>query len=514
MEDISQRMRRIVSVSHPFEYIYKAQRNRYHPTGNPRGIITLTSAQNRLCGDLMLEQVKSLDLSDYDGATLLLYQDCRGMPSFRKATADFFKEYTNSPQDIDPDKLRICNGLTALLDVIAYTLCDEGDTILSPSPMYGGIMRDTALRPNVNVHPVHLSSKPRSEGEKPYKLTVHHLERSYAEAIKQGKRVKALFLVNPTNPLGTVYSKAELIDYLQFCKRHNLHIVIDEIYLCSVYDDTKPFCSILSLKESEIPDINKTHFLYSFGKDFSFNGSHFGVLYSWNKTILDAVETITQYQRVSTLTQIAITQILQKKEWLHNVYFKTSHERLREARDITMATLDEMDVAYVQPTAGFYIWADFNRFLSASNYAEEKSICCHVLSCGVSILPSSGFYGNEPGWFRVLFCIPLPELIEGLKRLKEGCLSYVPGTGSAIAGDLGHDLANDLDFDLAHADVEVIGIQSASGSDESLESLMRSFHVSVKNSDWLKENTAEKWKRENPELAEAWIKEINKSPSE
>lgn len=43
----------------------------------------------------------------------------------------------------------------------------------------------------------------------------------------------------------------------------------------------------------------------------------------------------------------------------------------------------------------------------------------------------------------------------GLKRLKEGCLSYKPGTGSAIADDLANDLAGDLADDLAN--VEILG---------------------------------------------------------
>ncbi|XP_030844900.1 probable inactive 1-aminocyclopropane-1-carboxylate synthase-like protein 2 [Strongylocentrotus purpuratus] len=506
MEDISERMRRIVSFTNPFKYI-SAGENTYHPTRNPKGIISFALAQNRLCGDLMLEQVKKLDLSECDGAALLQYQDIRGMPAFRKAIADFLKDYTNSPQDIDPDKIRVCNGLTALTEVMAFILCDERDTILSPSPLYSGIVKDTGRRPNVNLHPIHLSSKPGAEGEEPYTLTVEHLERGYQEATQQGKRVRVLSLVNPLNPLGTVYTKPQIREYLQFAKRHNLHVLLDEIYLCSVYDQTKPFCSVLSLREDEIPDLNRTHFMWSFSKDFCFNASKCGVLYSWNEKVLEAATVLIDYHTVSSLIQITLTQILQNKEWLHNVYFKTCHERLREARDITMVTLDEMGVAYIKPTAGFYIWADFSKFLGASTHAEEKSLCCHLLSCGVMILVSAGFYGNEPGWFRVLFCNPKPELEEGLKRLKEGCLSYKPGTGSAIADDLAGDLANDLAGDLA--DVEILG---ASG--ESLESLVRSFKVSLQNSDWLKENTSDMWRNENPEVSETWIKELEKNPPE
>lgn len=42
--------------------------------------------------------------------------------------------------------------------------------------------------------------------------------------------------------------------------------------------------------------------------------------------------------------------------------------------------------------------------------------------------------------------------------------------------------------------------------DETLEGLVRTLHQQIQDSDWLKENTAEKWMADNPELAKAFIK--------
>ena len=46
-------------------------------------------------------------------------------------------------------------------------------------------------------------------------------------------------------------------------------------------------------------------------------------------------------------------------------------------------------------------------------------------------------------------------------------------------------------------------VESENG--ESLEDLLRTLHQQIQNSDWLKENTAEKWMEENPELAKAFL---------
>ena len=41
--------------------------------------------------------------------------------------------------------------------------------------------------------------------------------------------------------------------------------------------------------------------------------------------------------------------------------------------------------------------------------------------------------------------------------------------------------------------------------DENLEDLVRTLHRQIQDSDWLKENTAEKWMAENPELAKEFF---------
>ena len=45
---------------------------------------------------------------------------------------------------------------------------------------------------------------------------------------------------------------------------------------------------------------------------------------------------------------------------------------------------------------------------------------------------------------------------------------------------------------------------------DSLQDLMRELHGKIKNSDWLKENTAEKWTAENPELAREYLAAASK----
>ncbi|KAK2100548.1 hypothetical protein P7K49_021896 [Saguinus oedipus] len=64
----------------------------------------------------------------------------------------------------------------------------------------------------------------------------------------QGVKVKGLILINPQNPLGDVYSVEELQEYLVFAKRHKLHVIVDEVYMLSVFEESVGYRSVLSLE--------------------------------------------------------------------------------------------------------------------------------------------------------------------------------------------------------------------------------------------------------------------------
>lgn len=57
------------------------------------------------------------------------------------------------------------------------------------------------------------------------------------------------------------------------------------------------------------------------------------------------------------------------------------------------------------------------------------------------------------------------------------------------------------------AQIEVGAGNAQKAGDENLEDLVRTLHRQIQDSDWLKENTAEKWMADNPELAKEFFKQ-------
>ena len=59
---------------------------------------------------------------------------------------------------------------------------------------------------------------------------------------------------------------------MKFAKERELHVIIDEIYFLSIFEEGD-FESCLSYTE-EWPDPLRTHFVWGFSKDFSMSGKH------------------------------------------------------------------------------------------------------------------------------------------------------------------------------------------------------------------------------------------------
>ena len=64
---------------------------------------------------------------------------------------------------------------------------------------------------------------------------------------KINKKTKAIIICNPCNPTGYVYSKDEIIDIANLAKKHDLFIVVDEVYREFIYTNLKHFSILLNI---------------------------------------------------------------------------------------------------------------------------------------------------------------------------------------------------------------------------------------------------------------------------
>ena len=67
--------------------------------------------------------------------------------------------------------------------------------------------------------------------------SIEALDNAYDSAVLNGMPPKALLLTNPNNPTGEVYPAAELRLMARWCRQKNIHLISDEIYALSVFQE-------------------------------------------------------------------------------------------------------------------------------------------------------------------------------------------------------------------------------------------------------------------------------------
>src|SRR5258708_31596716 len=164
-------------------------------------------------------------------------------------------------------------------------------------------------------------------------------------------RTRMLWLCNPHNPLGVVYSREWQQRVAEWAISRGLRIVSDEIWSDIVYTPHR-HVSLASIS----PEIARsTVTVYGFSKNFALAGLRVGCVVctdpEWKKEIVAASDAESTVFGVSVLSQIAvIAAVRDGREWLSE--FIT---HLQAQRDYAVERLSKWPGLTVDPHKGTYV---------------------------------------------------------------------------------------------------------------------------------------------------------------
>ncbi|KAK6970993.1 inactive 1-aminocyclopropane-1-carboxylate synthase-like protein 2 [Biomphalaria glabrata] len=394
-------------------YFSLVRNNRFHPTHNRKGIVDLGLAENKLCARELEIKLSSIAREPED-QSLQFYDKSTGNIELKKSVKKFLETRFHAREELSLENLFITNGVTVILEALAFALAEPEDYIMVPSPYYYRINSDLFDRPRVHVLEVHLPYTQTKDSGCTYGHDVRAFEDALIKAKTEGKRVRALLLVNPHNPTGDVVTRQQLLDILDFAQRNDLHIIANEIYGLSVYEPDVNFTSILSL---EHPDPDKVHFTWGFSKDFGLSGYRCAVLYTRHQLLCKYVGLTAIYFRANGLIQLRLKSMIDDEEWLDKTFFPTMKQRMLERYLLYKETLEKLDVNVHPSKATIFIWADFSKYLREKSFDNEKKLFESFLNAGVFILPGESCFSKDPGWFRIVAALDDDVNNEGLERL-------------------------------------------------------------------------------------------------
>ncbi|GES64655.1 ACC synthase [Aspergillus terreus] len=395
------------------------------PATNPQGYVNVGVAENFLMHSTLLEFINNkLDLP----AKYLTYNDGgHGSVRLRRAIAQFLSRHLHPVKPLDANQVVVTNGVSTAIEQMSWCLADPGEGILLGRPYYGTFIPDISLRPGSKVVPVNF-------GEcDPFSLEAVD---KYEEALlefqeRTGSKVKAVMLCHPHNPLGRCYPRDVLIKLMRFCQKYRIHLISDEIYALSVWENTVddfppavPFESVLSIDLSGIIDPQLVHVLWGMSKDFGANGLRLGAIISQeNPELHMALKGTTIYSYPSQVAD-HLTSLVLEDEAFTEEYIRLNRDKLSASYTYAAKYMTDCGIEYAPGcNAAFFLWVNLGKRYRELHPNEDESedigdkIMQRLLKHKV-FLSSGALFGSEKsGWFRIVFSHYPEYLDEALRRI-------------------------------------------------------------------------------------------------
>lgn len=299
---------------------------------------------------------------------IIPYAPSHGQPETVKAWRRY---YATLGFDLEPRDVLVTTGGGEAIGFVMLAVTDPDDEILILDPTYASYL-GYAASGNVTLVPV--PSDPPG-----YRLPpAAEIEASITP------RTRAIVLISPGNPTGTVYTRDEIQTIMDLAARHGIFVISDETYRELVFDGRKHVSAL------EFPDMRESIILVdSVSKRFSATGLRVGCIVSKNADVMAACLRLAMARLSSpTVEQLAAVPLLENPEaytrWLCGEY-----ERRRDAAFAALQQIPGVSVA--KPEGAFYVMAGlpvpdagaFSRWLLTDFERDGET---------VMVAPGAGFY--------------------------------------------------------------------------------------------------------------------------
>jgi aspartate/methionine/tyrosine aminotransferase len=226
-------------------------------------------------------------------------------------------------------------------------------------------------------------------------------------------RTRMLWLCNPHNPLGIVYSREWQQRVAEWAIRRGLRILSDEIWSDIVYAPHR-HVSLAAIS----PEIARnTVTIYGFSKNFALAGLRVGCVIcpdaEWKKEIVAASDAESTVYGVSVLSQVAVIAALNDgRDWLAEFV-----RHLQAQRDYVLDRVAMWPGVTVNPPQGTYV-----AFPDVRSLGDDSEQLCRQLleQARVALVPGAPrwFGPGASGHLRICFATSRRILQEAFDRLE------------------------------------------------------------------------------------------------
>ena len=299
------------------------------------------------------------------------------------------------------DEMLYATGVMPSISSMIRCLTDVGDEILIQSPVY-----------HVFFYVIEDNNRKVLENELIFRDGKYEID--FDDLDEKLSKVKMMILCNPQNPVGKIWSKEELGQIGELCKKHDVILISDEIHC----DLTDPGTSYNPFMTSS--DYNNTILCISPSKSFNVAGFQSSVVYTKNPELLEKIRTQMHIDNSDSCNVFAVSAVEaaynESEDWLEEL-----KEVIFENKQIVKDYLEnELPVIkLVECDATYLLWLDCTALNVSSKVLSE------FLRSNQGLFLSSGsdFGQIGDGFLRLNIACPPKLLKEGLLRLKAGVIA-------------------------------------------------------------------------------------------
>jgi cystathionine beta-lyase len=319
-------------------------------------------------------------------------------PSYYEALIEWMKDHHN--WEIKKEWVTSSPGGVPALHIFIKEFTNPGDQVIVQTPVYYPFF--SAIK-SANCE---MLDNPLRFKDNRYTMDLTDLKR------KINSRTKLIILCNPHNPVGRVWSEAELKEVGELCVRNNIFVVSDEIHQDIVFDGFKhiPFASI----SDQFTDNSIT--ITGISKSFNLAGLQMSNIIISNTSIRKrfrkAAESCGLF--LPNIFAIAATEAAYQSgaPWLKQL-LKYLKENLVFLNDYVTKKIPGLRV--IQPEGTYLVWLDFRDCgidpSRLGQFVREEA--------KVALDAGTKFGCKEEGFERMNIACPRTTLLEGLRRIEE-----------------------------------------------------------------------------------------------
>ncbi len=315
----------------------------------------------------------------------------RDTPELLGAVCSYYKKRFDV--DLEPDMICSCYGSQEGIGHIGLVLCDEGDTVILPTPCY----------------PVFIAGM-KMAGAEPYYYPMVK-ENGFLPDVSSipeevAKKAKLMIVSLPSNPTGSVGTREVYDEIIAFAKKYDILIIHDNAYSDIIFDGAVggSFLGIPGAMDIGVE-------FFSLSKSFNLTGARISFLIG-RKDVVAAFRKLRSqidFGMFLPLQKAAVAALTGPTDMV-----KEQCAKYQERRDALCGGLRRIGWDVPDSHGSMFVWAPI-----PASYTSSMQFCLDLIEkTGVICTPGISFGPLGEGYVRFALVLPPEKIAEAIEAVR------------------------------------------------------------------------------------------------